>query len=247
MPNGAGRVWPDSWRHARDILMIFCRISWKATCNNSSSSAPVMIRDRIVLTCRGMGSSAFEVDHPATQEDKLAKVKKIFGEPPSHVTYVPVDFNTQTLDQRLPESGYDRALKTLFIWQGVTMYLDPESVDATLAFVRHNSAPGSAIVFDYIHDEVLGGIQKHGEVNSMRRYRFMSGEDLIFGIPQGGATDFLKARGFSEILDVDADDLRQAYFAGSKSKRKVAGGYGIAIGKVEADAMVRPNPIERSE
>ncbi len=195
----------------------------------------------------GHGVTAYEVDHSATQQDKLTKIKKIFGDFPPHVTYVPIDFNTQTLTKRLPESGYDPALKTLFIWQGVTMYLDPESVDATLAFVRHTSGPGSAVVFDYIYGEVLGGIQKHGEVNSMHRYRFMSGEDLVFGIPQGGATGFLKARGFCEIRDVDADDLRRAYFVGPKSNRKVAGGYGIAMGRVEADAMVRPNSFERSE
>ena len=99
----------------------------------------------------------FEVDHPATQAEKLARVQAIFGILPAHVAYVPVDFNTQTLEQRLPESGYDPKLKTLFIWQGVTMYLTAEAVDDTLRFVVQHSAPGSAIVFDYIYRLVLDG------------------------------------------------------------------------------------------
>ena len=59
------------------------------------------------------GVRVFEVDHPATQAVKLAKLRDVFGQVPGHVTFVPVDFNTQTLAQRLFESGYDESLKTL--------------------------------------------------------------------------------------------------------------------------------------
>ena len=69
----------------------------------------------------------FEVDHPASQASKIEKVRRVFGELPAHVTYVAVDFNTQTLEKRLPECGYDETRRTLFIWQGVTQYLTPDS------------------------------------------------------------------------------------------------------------------------
>src|SRR5207247_8077257 len=62
----------------------------------------------------------FEVDHPATQEVKLKRLKKVIDPPPAHVTFVPMDFNTQTLAERLQSSGYNEQGKTLFIWQGVT-------------------------------------------------------------------------------------------------------------------------------
>ena len=81
----------------------------------------------------------FEVDHPASQASKIAKVRRVFGELPAHVTYVAVDFNTQTLAKRLPECGYDETRRTLFIWQGVTQYLTPEAVDSTLAFIAGHS------------------------------------------------------------------------------------------------------------
>ncbi len=73
------------------------------------------------------GVKTFEVDHPATQEDKLAKVQALFGKIPKHVIYVPVDFNTQSLEERLLACGYNPAGKTLFIWQGVSMYVKPGS------------------------------------------------------------------------------------------------------------------------
>jgi methyltransferase (TIGR00027 family) len=174
----------------------------------------------------------FEVDHPATQADKLARVQTIFGMVPAHVAYVPVDFNTQTLQQRLPGSGYDPNLKTLFIWQGVTMYLTAEAVDDTLRFVVQHSAPGSAIVFDYIYRLVLDEVQKHGEVSNMRRYRFMTGEGLIFGIEEGTVEAFLKERGFRLVRDMDAQGLKQAYFTGRNAGRKIMSGYGIALAEV---------------
>jgi methyltransferase (TIGR00027 family) len=174
----------------------------------------------------------FEVDHPATQTDKLAKVRTIFGTIPEYVTYVPVDFNTQTLEERLPESGYGSNLKTLYIWQGVTMYLTAEAVDDTLKFIVQHSAPGSAIVFDYIYRQVLDGIQKHGEISNMRRYRFMTGEGLIFGIEEGAVDAFLKMRGFSQVRDMDANGLKQAYFTGRNAERNITSGYGIAVATI---------------
>lgn len=174
----------------------------------------------------------FEVDHPVTQTDKLKKVQRIFGKIPGHVTYIPVDLNTQALSERLLFSGYDPDLITLFIWQGVTMYLSPAGINATLAFVVKNAAPGSAIVFDYIYQAVLDGFHKRSEVSNMRRYRFMTGEGLTFGIPEGTVDAFLDERGFQQVKDISSRDLKTAYFTGKNASRKVAGGYGIVIGKV---------------
>jgi methyltransferase (TIGR00027 family) len=174
----------------------------------------------------------FEVDHPDTQADKLEKVQRVFGKIPEHVTYVAVDFNTQSLSEQLLSSSYDPSRISLFIWQGVTMYLTPAGIDATLAFVVKSAAPGSAIVFDYVYQDVLEGIQKQSEISGMRRYRFMTGEGLTFGIPEGTVGAFLRARGFQQVKDVTTDELKAAYFTGKNASRKVVGGYGIVIGKV---------------
>ena len=178
------------------------------------------------------GVQTFEVDHPATQGDKLAKARKIFGTIPGHVIYVPVDFNTQTLEEKLFESGYNPSWKTLFIWQGVTMYLNRDAVDSTLDFVIQHAGPGSAIVFDYLYRSLLDGIQKQNEIDNMRRYRFMTGEGLTFGIPEGMISSFLEERGFVSVKDVNADDLKAAYCTGRNAGRAVVGGYGIALARI---------------
>jgi methyltransferase (TIGR00027 family) len=172
----------------------------------------------------------FEVDHPVTQLDKLAKVWAVFGKSPDHVCYVSIDFNTQTLAECLLASGYNPGLKTLFIWQGVSMYLTAQAVDATLAFVVQQSGADSAIVFDYIYQDVLEAARQN-EVNNMRRYRFMTGEGLTFGIPVGTISSFLRQRGFGTVSNVDADDLKEMYCTGKNAGRSIVGGYGIAVGK----------------
>jgi methyltransferase (TIGR00027 family) len=180
------------------------------------------------------GVRVFEVDHPASQATKLEKLEQVFGSRPAHVVFVPVDFNTQRLDQRLVESGYDEDLKTLFIWQGVTQYLTPEAVDSTLAFIAGHSGPGSAVIFDYMYPTLLDGTIKRGEVSNMRSKRWASGEVMTFGIPAGTVTSFLEKRGFAQVQDADNKFLHATYFGGENANRPVAYGYAIA------SAVVRP-------
>jgi methyltransferase (TIGR00027 family) len=183
------------------------------------------------------GVKTFEVDHPASQQAKLEKLKKIFGHAPQHVVFVPVDFNTQSLAQRLAESGYDENCKTLFIWQGVTQYLTPSAVDGTLAFIAGHSGQGSSVIFDYMYPTLLDGSIKHGEVANMRNKRWLSGEDFSFGIADGAVTDFLEQHGFHQIHDADDIYLHDAYFTGINAQRKVTYGYAIV------SAVVKPKDM----
>jgi methyltransferase (TIGR00027 family) len=169
----------------------------------------------------------FEVDHPATQQAKIAKLTKALGELPKHVVFVPIDFETQSLEQRLLECGYSERKKTLFIWQGVTQYLAPEAVDSTLAFVANHSGQGSSIVFDYMYTSLLDGTVKRGEVNSMQRYRRMTGEGFKFGIPEGTIGAFMRRRGFCRVKNVTHQDFKRLYFSGVNQNRAVAAGYAI--------------------
>ena len=81
-------------------------------------------------------TQVFEIDHPDTQAVKLDRLKKVIDPLPAYVTFIPVDFNTQQLGERLLESGYNEQSKTLFIWQGVTYFLTSGGVETTLAFIR---------------------------------------------------------------------------------------------------------------
>lgn len=171
----------------------------------------------------------FEVDHPATQAEKLRRLKKISGLATGHVTFIPVDFNTQSLGERLALAGYSDQAKTLFIWQGVTEYLTTEGIDATLAFIAGHSGPGSAVIFDYFYTQTLR------DMNSKAASRILKavGERLTFGIDEGQIGPFLAARGFRDIRSVDGEDLKRLYFTGPNAARPVSAGVAIASARVE--------------
>ncbi len=85
------------------------------------------------------GTKIFELDAPPTQDRKKKCIKKARIDIPGHVTFVPINFNQESLKDVLDKAGYDHTQKTLFIWEGVSYYLETESVDRTLEFVSRDS------------------------------------------------------------------------------------------------------------
>jgi methyltransferase (TIGR00027 family) len=177
----------------------------------------------------------FEVDHPATQGEKKAKLTELFGALPGHVVYVPIDFHTQTLSQRLFESGYDRRLRTVFIWEGVTYYLSAKAVEETLAFVADHSGPESSILFDYTYANVIAGTSPLKEARLWRKFAKKRGEPLLFGIQEGMIEQYLAQRGFTHVTDAQHEILQQRYLTGINQKRYLTSILAIV------HATVKPN------
>ncbi len=163
----------------------------------------------------------FEVDHPHTQNFKKEKIIEIFGSLPDHVTYVPIDFETQKLNQMLFEKGYDESLKTLFIMEGLIMYIPLEAVDETLKFIVNKSGKGSQIIFDYYPESVVDGTTALAVGQNIRNFLLQLGEPLQFGIKEGTIGNFLSSYGFSKIKNVNSADYKKAYFSGKNKNRDV--------------------------
>jgi methyltransferase (TIGR00027 family) len=98
-------------------------------------------------------ATVFEVDHPDSQRDKRARVTAL-TQLAREVRFVPVDFTRDDLDAALAGAGHDAARPTLWIWEGVVMYLTLAEVEATLAVVGRRSARGSQLVVLY-HQSLL--------------------------------------------------------------------------------------------
>jgi methyltransferase (TIGR00027 family) len=95
---------------------------------------------------------AFEIDYPSTQRDKVARLDALPVRPvlsAKSLVRVPVDFETDHLDERLLAHGFDPAARTFWIWEGVVVYLTREAISGTLAAVSALSAPGSRIALTY--------------------------------------------------------------------------------------------------
>jgi len=154
----------------------------------------------------------FEIELPWMVTEKKRRVKAILGELPDYVTYVPIDFNTQNIPDELAKAGYDPNLKTLFIWEGVTYYISKEAVEATLAFIRDQSAPGSSVVFDYMsRGAIQGNWKKYPDTRRLSFWVKYRGEPFVFGIPEEQEIEWVEERGLKVVSDLDRETLEERY------------------------------------
>ncbi|MCX4614073.1 MULTISPECIES: class I SAM-dependent methyltransferase [Streptomyces] len=96
-------------------------------------------------------TDVWEVDHPASQQDKQERLAEA-GTPPvvaRSVRFAPVDFATDDLGRALEATGHDASVPTTWLWEGVVPYLTHDEVRATVRAVADRSAPGSALVLNY--------------------------------------------------------------------------------------------------
>ena len=175
----------------------------------------------------------FEIDHPATQKIKIEKIKEIFNSIPDHVTYIPLDLEVDKFGQRLLESRYDSSKKTLFVMEGLLMYLSPEIVDEMLSFIVHNSGKGSAILFDYIPLSVVDGTCELEAGQNWQKGLKDAGEPFKFGIKDGSTESFLTQRGFTKIRNITSENYKKSYFHGKNKDRMVNSLSLFAYGVVE--------------
>ena len=160
---------------------------------------------------RNRGTTIFELDIHATQRYKREVYRRKRTALPDTLVFAPINFNKQCLADVLSEAGYQEKQKTLFLWEGVTMYLKAEAVDTTLAFVLNSAAEGSIVVFDYVRASVLRRENRlHGEKGSYERVA-RAGERWIFGIEDGATEGFLAERGLKMLSHYTPSDLEAAY------------------------------------
>lgn len=144
-------------------------------------SDPLNDTDAVVVLGAGLDTRAcriarhgdlpvFEVDRPVNVDRKAAVLQRVFGAAPASVHLVPVDLEKDPLIPALESHGYRPEQRTFFIWEGVTQYLSPEAVHATLAQLA-GAAPGSKLVFTYIRQDFIDGTNLYGADAVYRRFR----------------------------------------------------------------------------
>lgn len=153
----------------------------------------------------------FEVDHPATQAWKRARLAEVGIALPPDLTFAPVDFETQTLAEGLHAAGFDPGTVTFFSWLGVTPYLTTEAVLATLRFIASTPQKGG-VVFDYaISPSLLNTVQ-------LRVFDALASRVAAAGEPWRAFFDpailkqDVEAMGFSQVEDLGQEEINARYF-----------------------------------
>ena len=161
----------------------------------------------------------FEVDLPTTIEAKQKRVAAALGVAPDYVRYSPIDFNTQKLEDVLPALGYDPKQKSLFLLEGVVMYVKATGNDATFRFMRSQSAPGSTVVYDYLLKQVIDGrYDGLWAAGTISIGVATIGEPFVTGWTPAGAAAYAKKHGFRVVEDVGAKELTARHLTGSDGR-----------------------------
>jgi methyltransferase (TIGR00027 family) len=213
--------------------LLECFFDWRAPGARSSGAARTRLIDdwvrealassveQVVILgagfdCRALRMSelenipVFEVDRAAM----VARKERIVGgnhRLPTRICRLGADFQRDNLGNRLAEAGWSANRRTLFIWEGVTNYLDTRSVETVFNFFAADACYGSRIIFTYVHADLLNsnfaapGVLRLA--NTLRAY----GEPWTFGFKPEEVPVYLAKKGLRLVTDLGAAEYRGRY------------------------------------
>src|SRR5262249_41023285 len=128
------------------------------------------------------------------------------------VTYVPVDFERERLDEALRRAGLPDDAPALFSWLGVVPYLEREAIRATLCSVAGRK--NATLVFDWGEPRASLGLLQRMAFDAMASRVAAVNEPWITFFTPGEIAAELRAAGFSCVRDMDGPAVNAMYFAG---------------------------------
>jgi methyltransferase (TIGR00027 family) len=121
---------------------------------------------------------SFELDAPRTVAIKREVLERA-GIDAVGVAFVSADVEQEDWMGRLADAGFDVNQPALFLWEGVTPYLDRAAVEETLRTIA-GTAKGGVVAFDYVTTEVLESPSL--SLRLVRASLRAGGEPLKFGL-----------------------------------------------------------------
>ena len=137
------------------------------------------------------GVTFFEVDHPVTQADKRRRAPA--GPGP---VWVEADLATTNAADALRAHGWDAGVPTLFVLEGLTMYLPEAGLREQLAGLATTAAPGSRLTTDFSPPPDAGTSADRRLMRAQRLFRAGSGETLRFTTDRDGARAMVESAGW---------------------------------------------------
>jgi methyltransferase (TIGR00027 family) len=136
----------------------------------------------------------YEVDIQTTQNRKIDILEKNKIKIPENTTFVSTNFNTDNLEEALLRTGFQNGARTLYIWEGVTYYLEEDAIKKTLNSINTHSS--NIVCFDYLADKI-------DSMNAAEPYQFIINPDEL--------KKLLSHFGFEMIEHIDFREMKKRY------------------------------------
>jgi len=197
-------------------------------------------RQQIVVIAGGMDPLAeilseqyreaafFELDHPATQKAKRAALRDV-----NNVTLLSVDLTRQSIGEML-EGALSPDRPTLFIAEGITMYLSNLEIDKFFRQIRASARhEESCFVFTYMDRQASGSIRFESATWIANCWLRLKKEVFKWGIATSSLDDFLAERGYRVMNVFDTDYLIERYLPDNRRSAVLpAKGENICLAKL---------------
>jgi methyltransferase (TIGR00027 family) len=161
--------------------------------------------------CRAMrfrspGMQFYEVDHPATQRDKLARLAEL-GADVDDVRFVAADFTEPGLEDTMASAGFDAQQPTLFLCEGLLRYLPARWFKALLASAAALGSPGSELAAS-IATRHAGSQDDDGHERAREALLAQSGEPVLTVPLSDVAVAWVRESGWPELEVRDVAEIR---------------------------------------
>jgi methyltransferase (TIGR00027 family) len=155
-------------------------------------------------------ASVFELDLDSTQVIKKALTRRLLGKLPENVTHVAVDFSKDSVIDKLMKAGFQKQEKTLFIWEGVTLFLNQDIVEETLGRLTE-MGPGNRVVFDFLPPELIDDETDYKGNRELLKLCASVQEPLTYGYPPAKMKGMLKNLGYGRVNIVSMREANRIY------------------------------------
>jgi methyltransferase (TIGR00027 family) len=169
--------------------------------------------------------SFLEVDHPATQRAKRQALERD-GAPPPNLALQPADLTAADLGAVLRSCPlFDSQRPTLFIIEGLLMYLTAEEVEGLFRAIHALNLPATRVVFTFMEPQADGLVNFPQASPLVTWWLRQRGEPFKWGVPRAEVAAWLATLGFQRIALADDAELRTRYLepAGLTSLRLAIG------------------------
>lgn len=152
----------------------------------------------------------FEVDLESTQVIKKALTRRLLGRLPANVTYIAADLSRDALLPRLKAAGCRPHLKTLFIWEGVTLFLNQDIIEETLGRLASLGA-GHRVIFDFVPPDLVAGETGHQGNRDLLQLCAGIQEPLTFGCLPTDMNSILQGLGYAKVKIIGLQEASRIY------------------------------------
>ncbi len=169
------------------------------------------------------GVTVFELDQPATQEWKEARIRARLGALPSHLVLVPIDFEHESIADLLPGHGFDPRATAFVSWLGTICYLTHEAIEEAFASLAQVCAPGSRVAFDYFQPRATMSPEDLELFELLDEGGTRRGEPMRTLLGAGQMAEILDSAGFDVVEDLPAGEIRRRYLTGRSDGLDIPG------------------------